>query len=83
MKNSTTDMQPTSNQAASLAITVNGESYAATAGSSVLELVASLGFAGRPLAVEVNEQIIPRAHLGSCLLQASDRIEIVTLVGGG
>ena len=78
MKNSTTDMQPTSNQAASLAITVNGESYAATAGSSVLELVASLGFAGRPLAVEVNEQIIP-----SCLLQASDRIEIVTLVGGG
>jgi sulfur carrier protein len=49
----------------------------------VLELVASLGFAGRPLAVEVNEQIIPRAHLGSCLLQASDRIEIVTLVGGG
>jgi sulfur carrier protein len=66
-----------------LAILVNGEPYRAPVGSSALEIVAALGLAGRPLAVEVNEQVVPRARLAACMLTAGDRIEIVTLVGGG
>jgi sulfur carrier protein len=53
------------------------------AGSTAGELVATLGFAGRPLAVEVNEEVVPRARLADCRLKAGDRLELVTLVGGG
>jgi sulfur carrier protein len=66
-----------------LPITVNGEPYPAAAGASALDVVAALGLAGRPLAVEVNEAVVPRARLGDCMLKAGDRLEIVTLVGGG
>jgi sulfur carrier protein len=53
------------------------------AGSNAAELVAALGFAGRPLAVEVNEEVVPRARLADCRLDDGDRLELVTLVGGG
>ena len=64
-------------------ILVNGEPYPATPGASALDDVAALGLAGRPLAVEVNEEVVPRARLAACMLKAGDRVEIVTLVGGG
>ena len=64
-------------------ILVNGEPYPAAPGASALDVVAALGLAGRPLAVEVNEEVVPRARLAACMLKAGDRIEIVTLVGGG
>ena len=68
-----------------LAITVivNGESRAVPAGSTAGDLVEALGLAGRPLAVEVNEEVVPRARLADCRLQSGDRLELVTLVGGG
>jgi len=66
-----------------LPITVNGEPYPAAAGATALDVVAALGLTGRPLAVEVNESVVPRARLGDCMLKAGDRLEIVTLVGGG
>ena len=64
-------------------ITVNGESLPFTAGTTALAVVESLGLAGRPIAVEVNEAVVPRARLADCMLAAGDRLEIVTLVGGG
>lgn len=66
-----------------MSVTVNGEAREIAAGSSAADLVAEAGLAGRPLAVEVNERIVPRRDLGACMLQGGDRIEIVTLVGGG
>jgi sulfur carrier protein len=68
---------------ASVAITVNGEPRAVEAGASALDLVAELGLAGRPVAVEVNERVVPRRDLAGCMLGDGDRLEIVTLVGGG
>lgn len=64
-------------------ILVNGEPYPAAPGASALDVVAALGLAGRPLAVEVNEEVVPRARLAACMLKVGDRVEIVTLVGGG
>lgn len=64
-------------------ILVNGEPYPAAPGASAFDVVAALGLAGRPLAVEVNEEVVPRARLAACMLKAGDRVEIVTLVGGG
>jgi sulfur carrier protein len=66
-----------------ITVVVNGESRAVPAGSTAGDLVAALGFAGRPLAVEINEEVVPRARLADCRLAAGDRLELVTLVGGG
>ncbi len=66
-----------------ISVTINGEPRPVAAGSTALDLVESLGLAGRPLAVEVNEAVVPRARLGEQPLVAGDRVEIVTLVGGG
>jgi len=74
---------PSENTGESIAITINGSPSRVARGASAKEVVGSLGLEGRPLAVEVNEQVVPRAKLESCWLHAGDRIEIVTLVGGG
>jgi len=64
-------------------LSVNGEEREVPRGSSAADLVVAAGLAGRPLAVEVNERIVPRRDLPACMLNDGDRIEIVTLVGGG
>ena len=68
---------------AGLTITVNGDSLSVAVGTTALDVVESLGLTGRPIAVEVNEAVVPRARLAGCMLEAGDRLEIVTLVGGG
>ena len=68
---------------AGLTITVNGDSLLVAAGTTALEVVESLGLAGRPIAVEVNEAVVPRARLAGWRLEDGARLEIVTLVGGG
>jgi sulfur carrier protein len=64
-------------------ITVNGEPREFAAGVTALAVVQALGLEGRPVAVEVNELVVPRSRLESCMLSEGDRLEIVTLVGGG
>lgn len=66
-----------------MGIIVNGEHRAVAAGASALDVVAQLGLADRPVAVEVNERVVPRRELAARLLQEGDSLEIVTLVGGG
>jgi sulfur carrier protein len=69
--------------AADLTVTVNGVARPAAAGASLRDLVEALGFAGRPIAVEVDGDVIPRAALADRMLTGGERIEIVTFVGGG
>lgn len=66
-----------------LRITVNGEPRDVAAGSTAFDLLGDLGLHGRPVAVEINEQVVPRGDLAGCMISAGDRFEIVTLVGGG
>ncbi len=66
-----------------MAITVNGQSRQVPEGTTLAALLEQLGLAGRPLAVEVNLQLIPRQQHEDYRLQPGDRVEIVTLVGGG
>lgn len=68
---------------AAVVITVNGQLRTMPAGATLRDVVVALGWEGRPLAVEVNEQVVPRAELGGRMVRADDRLEIVTLVGGG
>jgi sulfur carrier protein len=64
-------------------VLVNGESLAIDAGSSVADLIVRLELARQAVAVEVNLDLVPRARHAETRLQAGDRVEIVTLVGGG
>ena len=64
-------------------ISVNGEPRQVEAGCSVATLLEELKLQPRYLAVERNQQLVPRATHAACVLQPGDQIEIVTLVGGG
>ena len=68
---------------AEVAVTVNGVARALAGGSSLRDLIEALGFAGRPIAVEVDGDVVPRAALANRTLVGGERIEIVTFVGGG
>lgn len=63
-------------------IVCNGERRD-TLATNVAELLAELQLAERPVAVEVNQEVTPRARHAERLLREGDCIEIVTLVGGG
>ncbi|MFM7207928.1 MAG: sulfur carrier protein ThiS [Planctomycetaceae bacterium] len=66
-----------------LAVTVNGAVRTLAAGASLGDLLEALGFAGRPIAVEVDGAVVPRAAAAGHRLVGGERIEIVTFVGGG
>ncbi len=62
---------------------VNGERREAREGSTVADLVRELGLEGRPVAVEVNRQVLPRGRHAETKISEGDRIEVVHFVGGG
>jgi thiamine biosynthesis protein ThiS len=64
-------------------ITVNGETRAAAAGASVIDLLRDLGLDGGRVAVERNLSIVTRPHWRDTRVEAGDRFEIVSFVGGG
>lgn len=65
-------------------ITLNGSPHALEEGAVSLErLLESIGLAGKPVVVELNEQaVFPRDYSGT-LVEEGARVEIVTLAAGG
>jgi len=64
-------------------IFLNGQPRQLRPDINLAELVESLGFEGRRLAVEVNLEVIPRSTYRSHPLCPGDRVEIVHAIGGG
>ncbi len=64
-------------------IEFNGQPREIADGTTVAALMAELQLDPRYLAVERNRELVPRAEHASALLAAGDRVEVVTLVGGG
>ncbi len=64
-------------------IFLNGESKQARDGTTVAALLDELALAGKRLAVEVNEDVIPRSEHAEHRLSDGDRVEIVHAIGGG
>jgi sulfur carrier protein len=66
------------------AITLNGSPHALEEGAVSLErLLESIGLAGKPVVVELNQQaVFPRDYSGT-LVEEGARVEIVTLAAGG
>jgi sulfur carrier protein len=69
--------------ASSIHVVVNGESHEIPEGTTVAGLIAKLGLGGKPVAVERNREIVPRARHPETALAEGDRLELVTFVGGG
>jgi sulfur carrier protein len=64
-------------------VVVNGQQRLVIRGTTVAVLIDELGLGGRPVAVERNHEVVPRASHGATELAAGDRVELVTFVGGG
>ena len=64
-------------------VVINGQQRLVNPGTTVATLIGELGLAGKPVAVERNREVVPRALHASTVLTAGDRLEVVTFVGGG
>lgn len=66
-----------------LNIQVNGQPQQVSAGATVTALLSELMVTQPHVAVELNLEVVPRARHAETLLREGDRVEVVTLVGGG
>jgi len=66
-----------------LTCTVNGEARTLPEPLTVALLLERLGYDRRRVAVEINNEVVPAIRHAEQALTSGDRIEIVTLVGGG
>ena len=64
-------------------VVVNGRDLDVPDGSTLATLVEQLGLSGRPVAIEQNRRVVPRAQHAATALADGDRLEVVSLVGGG
>lgn len=63
-------------------VKINGEQLE-KAGKSVSEMLAEMGISGQRVAVEINEEIVPKAKYDETILKDEDTVEVVRFVGGG
>jgi sulfur carrier protein len=70
-------------ETAPVKIYINGELRDVQTGTTVARLLDELQMQPRFLAVERNFELVPRGRHPECVLEEGDRLEIVTLVGGG
>ena len=64
-------------------IHVNGEKKEIEANSSLTHLLSSLGFAGKPVAIELNKKALTPSEIKSQILYNEDELEIIVLAPGG
>ena len=66
-----------------ISIVVNGEALEVEPGMTLADLIQGRGLAPEEVATEVNRSLVPRGTRGERVLVSGDRIELVTMVGGG
>jgi sulfur carrier protein len=64
-------------------ITLNGHDRSLDRPMTVSELLLELGAVGKRVAVEVNQEIVPRSEHSQYQLKNDDRVEVVQAIGGG
>ncbi len=64
-------------------LVINGKPEQLPDGISAAQLIEHLGLADQRLAMEVNEEIVPRSRFAQHRFAAGDRVEIVRAIGGG
>jgi sulfur carrier protein len=64
-------------------IVLNGSDREIPENLSAGALLQDLGLTGKRLALEINQEIVPRSNFDTRMLRAGDRVEIVQAIGGG
>ena len=64
-------------------ITVNGKQIQLTSEMSVADYLERNNYQINRIAVEMNEEILPKYSYSETMLKDGDRLEVVTFVGGG
>lgn len=64
-------------------ITVNGKQIQLTSEMSVAGYLEQNNYQINRIAVEMNEEILPKYSYSETMLKDGDRLEVVTFVGGG
>jgi thiamine biosynthesis protein ThiS len=64
-------------------VTINGKAETLDGEMSVADLLAQRELEPVRVAVEINQDVVPRKTFRETLIRHGDRIEIVTFVGGG
>lgn len=62
---------------------VNGENRSCDAFTNLTKILQQLGYNPRLVAVEYNGEILHRQFWEQTQVQSGDRLEVVTIVGGG
>lgn len=71
------------NQNMSIEINLNGETRHVPSELTAQGLVDMLNLQGRRLAMEVNQEIVPRSRFSDYRLRQGDTVELVFAIGGG
>ena len=66
-----------------ITIVLNGENTEIEADSNIEQLLQKLNIENKRLAVEINQEIIPRSEFASQKFSDMDKVEIVQAIGGG
>jgi sulfur carrier protein len=66
-----------------ISLQVNGETRSCSSQTPLPDLLQQLGFNPRLVAVEYNGEILHRQFWSQTTVQPGDRLEVVTIVGGG
>ncbi|MEZ6137986.1 MAG: sulfur carrier protein ThiS [Pirellulaceae bacterium] len=66
-----------------IAVEFNGKPLAVPRGTTLTQLLDMAEMRSRLVAIEVNLEIVPREQHAEYAIRDGDRIEAVTLVGGG
>ena len=64
-------------------IVFNGQPRLVSPNTTVAGLLAELKLSTKHVAVEINQDIVPRERHPVLMLRDGDQVEVVTLVGGG
>ena len=63
-------------------VKINGELLEKD-GKTVTEMLSDMEISGQRVAVEINEEIVPKAKYDETILKDGDHVEDVRFVGGG
>ncbi len=64
-------------------IIINGQNQTVESDITLAALLQQAGLAGKRLAVEVNENIVPKSQHAETVVTEGDKIEIIHAIGGG
>lgn len=64
-------------------IIINGESKTVSETLTAQQLLQELGMLDKKLALEINQEIVPRSSLSERILKTGDKVEIIHAIGGG